>query len=747
MNKSYQNFKKRVGKLAVTFALVGTTAAGGMAVATDSVDAATVKSGYTSTTVTLRKSASTKSAKLATIKKGAKVTILKTSGKWLKVKYDGKTGYVYKTYVKKTFTTKDYSGKFKLKTDLNVRKGPGTSFVKAGTLKKGTVVTVKGKTSNGWYTITYKGSTRYISASSKYLTKYVAPTPKPEKNNAPTISVNDTYTLVKGEDFDYSMLKATASDKEDGDLTSKIDFSGVVNTGKVGEYTVKLTVKDSKGATATKTVKVIVKKADTNTPPVIAVDSIHYVKQNGTFTYEDLKATAFDKEDSKEVEIKYSGVVNTKEVGEYKVTLIAVDSDKNEAKKEVTVVVVRNVPPVITCKYDNDKNPYQVAQYKEFKLSDLGATASDFEDGDNLTINYTITDKNGKTVDSVDTKIDENKIAKDWYYLVKMTATDSNGAKAEKTVKVSVVKDNAPVIKFYKEDGKTEVKNPTYKIESGDTLDLSDANLKKIFNVKADDGEGNDITANINVLDAEKVNLNVKSDKDVHYTIKFQVTDNGVGCVKKADIIVKKNNPPEVTIKNATKDDTTGKYAYNKVVKLNGTFDYSMLGAEAKDYHALDTDKKNGKDCTITYKGTVDTTISGDHTVKVIATDAKGAETVETVIVTVEDYKDNNQAPVINHNITNNTIELKFEADKVGEYALGTTKEEQEDALEQYIKATVSDDLDKDIKVTYALSQKIDTTAIGAEYTVTLTAKDKGDSQGNNIKEATPVTITIKIVK
>ena len=180
MNKSYQNFKKRVGKLAVTFALVGTTAAGGMAVATDSADAATVKSGYTSTTVTLRKSASTKSAKLATIKKGAKVTILKTSGKWLKVKYDGKTGYVYKTYVKKTFTTKDYSGKFKLKTDLNVRKGPGTSFVKAGTLKKGTVVTVKGKTSNGWYTITYKGATRYISASSKYLTKYVAPTPKPD---------------------------------------------------------------------------------------------------------------------------------------------------------------------------------------------------------------------------------------------------------------------------------------------------------------------------------------------------------------------------------------------------------------------------------------------------------------------------------------------------------------------------------------------------------------------------------------
>ncbi|MDY4734986.1 SH3 domain-containing protein, partial [Terrisporobacter sp.] len=362
MNKSYQNFKKRVGKLAVTFALVGTTAAGGMAVATDSVDAATVKSGYTSTTVTLRKSASTKSAKLTTIKKGAKVTILKTSGKWLKVKYNGKTGYVYKTYVKKTFTTKDYSGKFKLKTDLNVRKGPGTSFVKAGTLKKGTVVTVKGKTSNGWYTITYKGSTRYISASSKYLTKYVAPTPKPdpkpdptptpkpdptptpepEKNNAPTISVNDTYTLVKGEDFDYSMLKATASDKEDGDLTSKIDFSGVVNTGKVGEYTVKLTVKDSKGATATKTVKVIVKDVAPveNDAPVINVKDVYTLTKGDNFDYAMLKATASDKEDGDLTsKIDFSGVVDTGKVGEYTVKLTVKDSKGATATKTVKVIV------------------------------------------------------------------------------------------------------------------------------------------------------------------------------------------------------------------------------------------------------------------------------------------------------------------------------------------------------------------------------------------------------------------------
>ena len=66
------------------------------------------------------------------------------------------------------------------------------------------------------------------------------------------VNVTDEYTLFKGHNFDYTDLKATATDPEDGDLTGKIAFSGVVNTGKVGDYTVKLTVTDKGGKTATK---------------------------------------------------------------------------------------------------------------------------------------------------------------------------------------------------------------------------------------------------------------------------------------------------------------------------------------------------------------------------------------------------------------------------------------------------------------------------------------------------------------
>ena len=212
MNKGYQNFKKRAGQLAIALTLAGTTAIG--------ANAATV-TGVTKANVNMRSGAGTKYKVVKVVKANKTVTILGQKGSWYKVKYNGKTGYISKSYViKKNYTVKKYSGKYKTKVALTVRKGPGTNYVKAGTLKKGTVVTVKGKTSNGWLQITYKGATRYISGSSKYVVKYTAPV----KNNAPVINVEDTYTLTKGEDFEYAMLNATATDKEDGDLTDKIVF-------------------------------------------------------------------------------------------------------------------------------------------------------------------------------------------------------------------------------------------------------------------------------------------------------------------------------------------------------------------------------------------------------------------------------------------------------------------------------------------------------------------------------------------
>ena len=70
-------------------------------------------------------------------------------------------------------------------------------------------------------------------------------------NYSPTISgVNDTSITV-GDKFD-PLSGVTASDKEDGDLTSKIVVSGSVDTTKTGDYTLKYTVIDSNGLSTTK---------------------------------------------------------------------------------------------------------------------------------------------------------------------------------------------------------------------------------------------------------------------------------------------------------------------------------------------------------------------------------------------------------------------------------------------------------------------------------------------------------------
>ena len=673
MNKSYQNFKKRVGKLAVTFALVGTTAAGGMAVATDSVDAATVKSGYTSTTVTLRKSASTKSAKLTTIKKGAKVTILKTSGKWLKVKYNGKTGYVYKTYVKKTFTTKDYSGKFKLKTDLTVRKGPGTSFVKAGTLKKGTVVTVKGKTSNGWYTITYKGSTRYISASSKYLTKYVAPTPKPEKNNAPTISVNDTYTLVKGENFEFSMLKATASDKEDGDLTSKIDFSGVVDTGKVGDYTVKLTVKDSKGATATKTVKVVVEDVKTNTNPVIAVDSELYITQGNEFDYSMLKATAYDEEDgSLTHKIVYSGdTVDTKVAGTYKVTLSVTDSNNNTVEKTVKVIVSRNSVPTI--KTSLAGNTLTITKGGRYDESMLKLTAYDKEDGD-------LTSKIQISGDKVDT-------TRLGTYNVVATVTDSKGIPERLTITVNVVENMEPQI---------TMGNTTMVIEQGDAINRQ--SILEALKVKAINPEDNsDITNKVDIYGLGSVNVNTPGD----YTIKLSVEDEIGGvtgsALEQATIKVVANQKPVINVQSKFIIMQGSNFKPSADIKATAT-DTNLATGEVRDISS-----------SIKYEGAeyVNTNVPGPYTITVKATDNKGLVTTERIVVVVKAYSE----PTItinNKDVVNGVLTVKS----------GTTV--NEDTFAAVAKDYRGDSLD----ITYDGLDKVNTKRVGM-YPVTLTARDE----------------------
>ncbi|CAI8876807.1 LPXTG-domain-containing protein cell wall anchor domain [Bacillus pseudomycoides] len=79
----------------------------------------------------------------------------------------------------------------------------------------------------------------------------------------PKLTVPVGATINVGDSFD-PMAGVSATDKEDGDLTSKVTVDGKVDTSKAGTYEVIYSVKDSAGNEVTTIQKVVVKDKDTN---------------------------------------------------------------------------------------------------------------------------------------------------------------------------------------------------------------------------------------------------------------------------------------------------------------------------------------------------------------------------------------------------------------------------------------------------------------------------------------------------
>lgn len=137
----------------------------------------------TTANLNMRSSASTKGKVVATIPKGTKVQAKsQASNGWFQVVYESKTGWVSNKYVKTTRTTSDSvkkTGKTKQKSkkstsqnvklwvtptaQLNIRKGAGTSHKSIGKINKGQPAYATSRAGNGWYKISTKGKTGWIS--------------------------------------------------------------------------------------------------------------------------------------------------------------------------------------------------------------------------------------------------------------------------------------------------------------------------------------------------------------------------------------------------------------------------------------------------------------------------------------------------------------------------------------------------------------------------------------------------------
>ena len=148
--------------------------------------AATEYKVITADAVNFRSGPSTSYLSLGSFNKGDKVEYLGTSGSWVKVKYNNKTGYVYGSYVGNYATITQYV----TATTLNVRSGAGTSYSVLGSLSKGTKVEVI-STTNGWSKISYNGSTGYVSS------QYLSSSSTDSSTSTTSSSVNKVISLAK----------------------------------------------------------------------------------------------------------------------------------------------------------------------------------------------------------------------------------------------------------------------------------------------------------------------------------------------------------------------------------------------------------------------------------------------------------------------------------------------------------------------------------------------------------------------
>ena len=315
-------------------------------------------------------------------------------------------------------------------------------------------------------------------------------------NSAPVITAVDKEIKL-GDSFDYKN-GVSASDKENGNLTSKITYTGSVNTNKAGVYKVTYVVTDNSNLTVSKSINVTVKSGES--VPVITATNKE-VSQYTTFDYME-GVTASDSVDGDLTgSVMYEQTVDTSKIGEYKVTYSVTNSKGKFVSKEVIIKVIENAKPVIQA---SDKT---ISLNKEFDpLS--GVSASDKEDGD-LTSSIKVTSNN------VDTSIEGE-------YSVSYEVVDSVLQKVEKTIKINVKVKNIEKVKgrFYLDS--LIKSNGNLVIKGYNTIDGIDNNLSTDISyelvLKNQNNDDVVIQSLDRILDKTKIPMKVISNDNKDYT-------------------------------------------------------------------------------------------------------------------------------------------------------------------------------------------------------------------------------------
>ncbi|MED3879779.1 SH3 domain-containing protein [Priestia megaterium] len=228
-----QTFYKKLVVTGLAFTLVGAGTLGlhsSKFMSEPTVANAAAETYTTTANLNIRSGPSTANAIVATVKQGTQLTVVgQASSGWLKVSYQGKTGYVSSQYVKKSVssTTKTYV----TTANLNIRSGPSTSNAIVVTVKQGTQLTATGEPANGWLKVSYQGKTGYVN------TQYVKEsTGSSETDPASSVYVATANLNVRTTSSTSGAVIATLKAGTQIDVTAK-EANGwlkITYQGKVG---------------------------------------------------------------------------------------------------------------------------------------------------------------------------------------------------------------------------------------------------------------------------------------------------------------------------------------------------------------------------------------------------------------------------------------------------------------------------------------------------------------------------------
>ena len=129
---------------------------------------------------------------------------------------------------------------------------------------------------------------------------------------------------------------ATATDATDGDLTSSVVISGIVDTSTAGTYTIVYSVTDSDGDFSS-IIRIIVVSLDL--PPIITLTGSSTINLTLGDIFTDPGATAKDNDGDLTSSVTTSGTVDTSNVGTYTIVYSVLDSVGNLTSETRTVIV------------------------------------------------------------------------------------------------------------------------------------------------------------------------------------------------------------------------------------------------------------------------------------------------------------------------------------------------------------------------------------------------------------------------